>query len=522
MANRVPTQRPKVLIGLLVLVLVFMLALSWQAFRTMQTHDETATSVLRGYARLVIDEYTRRAMASVGYYGYYTAINELRVAVRENPDFSFAKTATMSEIVGNIVGVDVRAGNVHSTRQLDASRRDFLVQRSRELVNQPLPESGLVIEHVEINGEPLTYVLSFNDAGDRVFGFETDQAAVTERLGRVPDDGPLLPRSLADDRVGNDRLFLRHVDGTGSTLFSAGADPDPYLLATRTLGDEYSGIYRGHVISAALDKDLAELVIIGGLPRSRLPLLMTLVVLTLVLLVAVLRQLRREYAVMQLRNDFVAEVSHELRTPLTQIRMFAETLLHGRARTDDDRRRAVEIVNREAQRLSHLVENVLLFSRTEKADARLEPVRQPLGPVVGSVVDEFEPIAAAADMSILVSGDTAVEATIDQDAIRQVLLNLLDNAVKYGPAGQAIGVTIDGAQGHVGISVCDEGPGIPAEHRAEVLEPYRRLQRERDAAIAGTGIGLSVVSEIVERHGGRIRIDTARDGGACFVIELPR
>ena len=517
-------------IALLGLVLVLMLLLSGQAFQAIRTHDETATGVLRDYARLVIDEYTRRAMGSVGYYGYYTAINELRVAIQKDADFPHSvdkpeagtQAARARQLVQTIVFANVTSGEVRANDPFQGERREYFVRRSGELAGEPLPESGLVIEHVELDGEQHTFVLSSINDGNVVFGFEVDLAAVADWLAESFDNGPLLPQSLAGDTVGNAALFLEHKDAGGDSLFEAGADPDPYLLAVRNLDDEYGGIFRGHSVSAAIDSDVAESLIIGGLPRSRLPLLLTLVLLTLVLLVAALRQMRREYAVMQMRSDFVAEVSHELRTPLTQIRMFSETLLLDRVRSDGDRRRALEIIGREAQRLGHLVENVLRFSRAEKEAQEFELISQQLAPVIESVVEEFRPIAAAADMRITVAADETAQAAIDQDALRQALLNLLDNAVKYGPPGQEICVELACDASTARIAVSDEGAGIPPQSRDEIWKPYTRLPREREAAIAGTGIGLSVVHDIVQRLGGRVYVDAATENGARFVIELPQ
>src|SRR6185503_21283979 len=107
------------------------------------------------------------------------------------------------------------------------------------------------------------------------------------------------------------------------------------------------------------------------------------------------------------------------------------------------------------------------------------------------------------------------------DALRQVLLNLLDNAAKYGPAGQTITVGSEIAGEHARIWVEDEGPGIPNEDRHRVWEPYVRLNREAESATGGSGIGLSVVRELVTLHGGRTRAESAPGGGARVVIELP-
>ncbi len=115
-----------------------------------------------------------------------------------------------------------------------------------------------------------------------------------------------------------------------------------------------------------------------------------------------------------------------------------------------------------------------------------------------------------------------VVAPVDADALRQMLVNLLDNAVKYGPADQLITVRLEAAEGKACIRVEDQGPGIPAADRERIWGRFWRLERDRGTAVAGTGIGLSVVRELVALHGGRAWAEDARGGvGACFVIELP-
>src|SRR5213076_2188456 len=244
-------------------------------------------------------------------------------------------------------------------------------------------------------------------------------------------------------------------------------------------------------VQVALRPDLAPKLVIGGMPRSNLPMLLSLLALTAGLVVAALLQLRREYELSQLRADFVSGVSHELRTPLAQIRMFSETLLLGRVRSDEEQVRSLEIIDQEARRLTHLVENLLHFSRSERQLTRLSPAPAPLA------------------------------ALVDADALRQMLLNLLDNAVKYGPAGQTVTLGLSVGEGRARICVDDQGPGVPAADRERIWDQFWRLERDRGSAVAGTGIGLSVVRELVALHGGRAWAEDAPGSGGRFVIELP-
>ena len=246
-----------------------------------------------------------------------------------------------------------------------------------------------------------------------------------------------------------------------------------------------------------------------------------MILLTAGLLIAAIRQLQRETAIAQMRSNFVAEVSHELRTPLTQIRLFTESLLLDRVRTPDEKRRALTIVNRESRRLGHMVENILQFSDSGRKIAELNMQSQDLEVIVESVIDEFQVLADATETNIELTAEPGIIAEVDADSIRQVLLNLLDNAIKYGSHGQTVTVTLRRSANSALIAVTDQGPGVPVSQRDEIWNAYYRLDRERASAKSGAGIGLAVVADIVAQHHGVVRVENCESGGARFVVELP-
>lgn len=525
-------SRARLIVGLLLLILLLVLGLVWQASQTMHTNRAAATAVLQDYARLAGDEYSRRAMGQIGYYGYYAHINALRQQllgggdILLSPDAGHAGNPDMraAELAAYRFLIEPALGRVRTSRPLDADAgiERYLAERGDEILQQPATESGLTIDHEILDGVPHTFVFATADSSDAVFGFEVGRSILAAQLQQVFEGNSLLPESLAGGAVSNDFVFLRFTDNSGKVLFESGDDYDPYLLVIQAIDDEYGGIFKGHTIATAIDTAVADSLVIGGLPRSRLPILIVTVILTIALLLAAIWQLRREYALMKLRSDFVSEVSHELRTPLTQIRMFTETLLFERFQTADDKRRALEIINRESQRLIHLVENVLRFTGRNGEQRGLNVVRTRLAPLIESVVEEFRPLADAAENTIRTELAADIEAEVDPNALRQILLNLIDNAVKYGPAGQDIDVKLARRSDGVWISVCDQGPGVPLADRERIWGGYYRLTRERDSAIAGTGIGLAVVRDLATQLGGTARVDAGGTGhGACFTIELP-
>src|SRR2546428_12545310 len=171
--------------------------------------------------------------------------------------------------------------------------------------------------------------------------------------------------------------------------------------------------------------------------------------------------------------------------------MFSETLLLGRVRSEEEHRRSLEIIDQEARRLTHLVENLLHFSRAERQVTRLSPERAPLAPRVQRGVEGFAPLAAARGVGVQADLADGVDASVDVEALRQMLLNLLDNAVKYGPPHQVVSVRLATSNGCARICVDDQGPGIPAADRERVWDRFWRLERDRGSAVAGTGIGLA-------------------------------
>jgi signal transduction histidine kinase len=336
-------------------------------------------------------------------------------------------------------------------------------------------------------------------------------------LTKVYHKGTVLPPSLTG-MVPNDSLFSVEVfDGHGALLYRS-----PVQYKTGHTNENVLAYFGGVRTVVTFRDGLDARLLIGGVPGSRLPLLLAVLALTLLLVGTGILQVRREEELQRLRTDFIASVSHELRTPLAQLRMFAETLLLGRVRSEDERERSLRIIDQEARRLSHLVENILQFSRAERSAIQLTRAMMPVAPQVRDSVEVFSPIAAARKVELRATLDDSVQANIDPAALRQILLNLLDNAVKYGPAGQTVTVSLTADQGGARLSVEDQGPGIPASDRVRIWKAFQRLERDVNSAVAGSGIGLAVVCELVLGHGAKAWVEEGASGrGARFVIVFP-
>ena len=324
----------------------------------------------------------------------------------------------------------------------------------------------------------------------------------------------VLPPSLTKG-LPNDSLFAVQVsDANGRELFRSPRQYPPTFS-----GEHTHAAFGGLVTRVSLNPDVASALVIGGLPESRLSLLLGVLALTVGLAAIGLAQLRREGELARLRSDFIASVSHELRTPLAQVRMFAETLLLGRVRSDAERDRSLRIIDQEARRLTHLVENILQFSRAERQAIRLSPVTADLAGQVRDALEAFSPVARARRVTLRTELEEPLVATVDPDALRQIVLNLLDNAVKYGPKGQTVTVGARREAELVRVWVEDEGPGIAPEDAPRIWEPFTRLPTTSHTS-AGSGIGLAVVRQLAAAMEGSAAVERADGGGARFVLSL--
>ncbi len=222
------------------------------------------------------------------------------------------------------------------------------------------------------------------------------------------------------------------------------------------------------------------------------------------------------------RQEFVANVSHELRTPLSLIKSASETLLDGASSDPTALVRFLGIIDKHANRLALLIDDLLLLSTLDSGGLRLDRQPLPFRLTVQDAVDDLRPRARARDVKLenLVPAGLVVMA--DNDRMRQVMSNLIDNAIKYGRAGGT--TTVDGRlleNGLIEISVIDDGPGIPAESQERIFERFYRVDKARSREQGGTGLGLAIVKHVVQAHGGEVRLESAPGKGSRFIFSLP-
>ena len=528
-------SRASLLVALLGLTFVLAAVLAYEAHDAARSHRVTAERALRDYATFAAWELLANATDTVG--PTLSAALAPVAGVAATPYDALPGPSVLAASAGAALRcadqqddasrwyfrLDFRDGSFSTVGAAPSATERALVrttvdQQARTVYRPDWSYATVLVGRGEAE-RTVAYAVKYAVHGAPIaaFGFSTCANALGAPVfAGVMGRHPLLPRTLAM-REPNDSLVSVTVLGpAGDTIWQSGR-----RSLTPFTADASQETFGGLTARATLRPLAVERLALGAIPQSKVSLLLGLLALTAGMMVLAVLQLRREQELARLRSDFISSVSHELRTPLAQILLFAETLRLGRVRSAAERIGATDVIVQEARRLMQLVENVLLFSRSERRMTRLNPVTMPLAPCVRETVDAWRPLAAASDATLYTTLDEQVLAHLDRSAVRQMLLNLLDNAIKYGPAGQTVTVTVDRLGGRARLMVCDQGPGVPLGERHRVWQPFQRLERDVHSAAAGSGIGLYVVRELAAMQHGDVWIDTAPQGGACFGVAFP-
>jgi signal transduction histidine kinase len=234
------------------------------------------------------------------------------------------------------------------------------------------------------------------------------------------------------------------------------------------------------------------------------------------------RNVSRELALAKLKSDFVSNVSHELRTPLALIRLYAETLELGRISNRGKHQEYYEIIRKESERLTSLINNILDFSRIEAGKKEYSFRETNVADLVRSTLEsyrfEIEQNGFYFEQKI---ENNVPLLQVDREAIARSLLNLVNNAVKYSANEKYLGIHLYHRNGSVNLEVVDRGIGIPAKEQCKIFEKFYRVGDPLVHNTKGSGLGLSLVRHIVRAHGGEVRVESAPGRGSKFIITLP-
>ncbi|MHC4133996.1 MAG: sensor histidine kinase [Planctomycetota bacterium] len=318
-----------------------------------------------------------------------------------------------------------------------------------------------------------------------------------ERVEVVPDDARL--RVHGDGPFGLPTMLYRHI-------VPAARNGEPVLIPAGYL------LALAVHPAAALAKDLEAV-------EGRLAWTLGLVAFVVILGILFLwRALRAETRLATRKADFVNAVSHELRTPLTSIRMYADMLKEGWVKDEETARDYFALISAESERLARLVNNVLDFSRIEKGKKFFRMQVGDPAPVVRDVAEVLRPYLKEKGFELALDvPETLPACNFDKDALTQILVNLMDNAVKYGKT--EVRLEAEAKDGDVILRVLDRGPGVPADEREKIFAPFQRGTGVSGGG--GSGLGLALVKHYATAHRGRIEVAARDGGGAVFAFHVP-
>ncbi len=222
-----------------------------------------------------------------------------------------------------------------------------------------------------------------------------------------------------------------------------------------------------------------------------------------------------------IRTEFVSNVTHELKTPLTSIRGFVETLRNGAVKDPDIAERFLEIIDIEAERLYTLISDIMQLSEIETKQKDSNIGKHNLKAIVEETISILAPSAQSKKIDIELDIGENIEITANSNRIKQMLINLIDNAIKYNRESGYVLVSAYKSEGSINVMVKDNGIGIPEQHQARIFERFYRVDKGRSRDMGGTGLGLSIVKHIVNLYNGNIRVSSASGEGTEFIIQLP-
>jgi two-component system phosphate regulon sensor histidine kinase PhoR len=395
------------------------------------------------------------------------------------------------------------------------------IEHNRNFKWSEVPLVILKYFHTSVDG-PSLYAVTKYQAADQQTYFLVAKLIPQMIRAQGLDEGL---RRLAQDY----RVAL--VDERGVTLPDAifgGSEP---TIRERFLHEEPLGrqLYAWRLRIAQGDEQVRLLE--ARMSRQRLVQILLVLLSTVIIAVGmgiVLLSVVAERRASRLKSDFIANVSHELKTPLSLIRMFGEMVATGRHKGEETAREYGAIITRESERLAHLIDNVLDFARLERGKASYDFAEGDLAWVVERALDICRYRLEKEKVKLRTVIDRSLPPVrMDENAMTLVILNLVDNAMKYGAEGGVVEVSLARAPGGVVLGVRDWGPGIPRDEHGHIFERFYRAQSARDRNVRGSGIGLALVRHIALAHGGRVTVESpipaalGAGPGSLFRVFLP-
>jgi two-component system phosphate regulon sensor histidine kinase PhoR len=409
----------------------------------------------------------------------------------------------------------------------EESFRRLLVRRmmnDMDLAQQPPDELRHL--HHEYGGQ--SYLVSYwqrvwQDRRYVVVAWHDIGRIVRDALPRIYAEGPPLASagvSAASARRSAESARVDVVDEEGRIIFGPPLRSGEFTVGVPFPTTLYN--WRLQVSPKAAEELTSREQNSRSLELVMLLLSCLVIVAGLISIVLMNERMRRVSA---LKGEFVANVSHELKTPLALVRMFGEMLQSGRVASEEKRQEYLDIIVRESERLSGLIENVLDFAKVERGRGSYDFADGDVGEAVAKAANVYRYRAEREAVKLVVDLPLQLPlARIDERAIQLAVINLVDNALKYAPPPEGDLITIRASDEHgtIFVRVTDQGPGVPVEERQRIFERFVRGSRDgASARVRGSGIGLALVKHIAESHGGRAWVESSSSTGATFTFTIP-
>ncbi|MDP6111763.1 MAG: ATP-binding protein [Planctomycetota bacterium] len=410
-------------------------------------------------------------------------------------------------------------------KQLETRRegwREFRLEMDRWLAQRIKFEladrttSGGKFTHMFKMLDSKPFLVAFTQAGGdvgkgNIFGFKIDLDYVKSRV--------LLPEVI-DIKVGKGTVITfvnRESEPVLPVQMSKGGD------VKFALTQEFPRIFDFWRLGV-LDQENEELLVVS---RNQNLLMTGVLALSITVMIGglylTLHYINRELELSRLKSDFVSNVSHELKTPLTLIRMFGETLSLGRVKNEEKAMEYYQIITRESERLTKLIDNVLDFSRIESGSKEYDFQIQNVGEVVQTTFESYrenlESQGFTCDLDI--EEEVDLTAKVDRDSVEQALINLFTNARKYSKDEKEIHVSVTTDGEEIRIAVRDKGLGISEQDQQQIFDKFFRVEDDYVRSVRGSGLGLAITTHTLESHAGRIELKSALGEGSTFTLVLP-
>jgi signal transduction histidine kinase/tetratricopeptide (TPR) repeat protein len=486
---------------------ILVVALSQIADGYAATKDERGHigALLQLYQRLVYAPWDSSAEA----YAYYLKQARREIEAHVNPsdvDASVLDTHKLKALK------ELETDRLENMEYLEWIRRtlipEILSRPNRSTIDPSIGHISAKREATCMSFGYLQIEKAAPESGKWMLGYELNEERIIESL---------LPRILENVDLGEDtRVGI--LDGEGKVRFAQTTPvPSAFLAAenfVEILPSWKVGLFHrdGRSISELIWREKATyLAFLGG----------TLLVMILGIFLTV-RAAAHEVALSRLKSDFVSNVSHEFKTPLALIRMFGETLETGMVEDEAKRREFYRIIRAESERLTHLINKVLDFSRIDAGVKQYDFREADVVEAIRNTLDTYR--FQTRDLGFTIDAQLPshpVMGRIDPDAVSEALLNLLDNATKYSGESRHIGVTVNTSESSITVSVEDHGVGIPKEDLPNIFGKFYRARTQQTQETPGSSLGLALVKHIVEAHGGRVGVESELGRGSRFFFEIP-